>query len=550
MTPGVICLPFCTCLAQPRRAVKRRSLPGALYYIAHGLLVTTMVTGLACALLLGQHKGEGSLSSLSQWQDVDAKDQEGVGRFLLKEAFYRALIPLLVVSPLLTGATLMLFALHIRGSPIVYPWVCPTTMACVTVLHLACALYPLPLLLHEADLVDGEWAAAPEVGKVWVSALRLNKATAAFAALGWGLMWVVWLMSHCSQHWKAEPHFDLVDEWVVTNEDTGASRTSIGKPGDDEAQEQEEEEEEEETPVDEQQPKKRRSRRIAAAQKPQSEMPDELPEGTRSYHLRKKLVPVPTERLRAVRSCSDPAMLTASLLLILSFLLLLFSFLFSSDLLTWTETRTTPFSIFSGRGAAAGEHRLSVGWTNGTDVSTPGPLPSHSWSALHRHSLPHSQTGWGMLAFALLVLVQGPGTLLLWFRLTAAGEKEGLFQLSQRFSPVAEAVGLAVVDGVANTGPLLLLWKAYRGLSEEWRLEGRKDLGLGWSGWVLLTALVCRLVAVAVVAVRLAGQTEAWRAKQVQRRLEQKKAETKNGQRRVKKVSDDDESEGTDGTDD
>ena len=541
MVTGIVCLPFCPCLQQPRRAVKRRSFAGALYYIAHGLLCVGMITGFACVLLLRQHRADGSLSSLSHWAAVDASDAEEVGRFLLMEAFYRAMPSLLLLSPLITAGTLALFALHIRGSPIVYPWICPTTLGCVSLLHILTALYPLPVLLHEAEQETTAWASTPELGGVWSSACRLNKATVAFVGLGWALVWTVWLLAHCSDRWSAEPHFDLVAQWVVTEEDSHEPLATVGDPCD----------EAKERRVDDRRPMRRKSRRVAAAPKAMAEEPpEELPQGPVSYHVQKRLVPVSTEPLRVVRSLSDPALLPATLLLLTAFTLLLLSFL-SWDLLTWTQggKGSAPLGGLLGGGDA--ERRVSVGWTNGTDVSGADPFPAHRWSALHLHSFPHSQTGQGLLAFVLLVLVQGPATALVWFRLTAAGEKEGLFQLSTQRSPPVQAAALVAVEAVANAPPLLLLWRAYEGLSAEWQLQRREDLSLGWSGYALSASLCCRAVAVAVFTVRIAAQLQRWREKRQRGETEEETAKAVKEEEQEEETAgssesdDDDESDGS-----
>ena len=489
---GVVCLPFCTCLIQPRHAVKRRSLPGALHYIAHGFLCTAMVTGVACAFLLRNHD---TWEHSRRWQDVDAGKPEQAAGFLFDEALQLA-YPLLFLSPLITAGAVAFFALHIRASPIVYTWSCPPSLLLSAAIHLACSLIPLPTLLHEAALQHTAWASQPSVGEVWTSAARLDKATVFFTTAGWALLLLVWAMAYLSRRWAAEPHFESIDEWVVTEEDgREETRGTVGEP---------EGEDKEEAALPSRSPLQRRSRRIEAARASPVDLPDTVPDGPKSFHIRRKLVPLQQGRLEVFRTCSDPAMLTATVLILLAVAAIAFSFS-SYDVIAWRQQ-----AVVSNHSAHSGEWLdIRLGWVSGTNASSSSPFAQHPWSRLHLCDFRHSHAMLGRLVLLSTVL-PFIGWVAVWLRLSYSHADDGYFHLTGQASPALEGCVLLLWDCACNAASQLLAWKEWEGLKEEQLLEGRENVRLSWGAELWLAAAACRVLAAAIVAARMWRDHRRW----------------------------------------
>ena len=489
----VVCIPGSPCLLRPRRAVLRRSLPGALYYIAHGLLCVAMVTGLATHFLLRNH----ALSGAPDWWEVQAEDGEEAAAFMMAEAAAVTARNGLLAGPLLTAAVLAFFALHVRASPIVYPWTCPVALLAVAAAHLACALAPLPTLLHEARLADaGAWLALPLVGRAWVSAARLCAASLAFTAAAWALMALVWAMTFLSRRWKAEPDYELVNQWMVTEEDDARRRADVGDPV----------QEEKARAPHARSAAVRRSLRLAAAQKPQAEeVPLRLPDGPRSYHLLKKLVPVPQRTLEAVRVCSDAHLAAGFALIALAAILLALSAA-SPALVSWRE---------DGGGLFFPPHlHVRLGWVHGTNASSASAFAEHPWSALHLRPFVHAGAAYSAAALALSALSLCPGWTAVWLRLAYVGEGDsGVFALTARLSPALQAAALCAAESATTAMCTALLWRAHRSLRPP--LQPAQSAGFGLGGALWLAAVACRALGCALVARRMALGWHARRSKQL-----------------------------------
>ena len=495
MSGGVICLPFCTCLTQPRRAVKRRSLPGAVYYIAHAFLCTAMVTGVACAFLLRNH-AHATLESSGRWAEVQWSSREEVAGLLFGEAL-RLAYPLLFLSPFITAAALAYFALHLRASPIVHPWACAPSIILSAALQLACALLPLPALQGEAALEQTEWAALPDVGEVWTSAARLDKATLFFSAAGWSLLLLVWAMAYGSRRWAAEPHFEHLDEWVVTEEDGAEEdRASVGDAEDEQA---------EAAPPSRSPVQRRGRRRIEAARASPIDLPDSLPDGPHSYHIRRKLVPLAKARLEVLPACSDPALLVATTLLTLTVGFIVLSYL-SYDVIAWRQPMAT-FDLDSGH--REGWSEVHLGWVSGTNVSSSSPFAMHPWSRLHLRSFrhPYATLGWLALLSALLSII---GWVTVWLFLSYSHVADGFFHLTVAVSPAVEGCVLALMDCACNVASQGLAWRECQAVRQGYSLQELEEVRLGRGAALWLAAAVCRLLAVSIVAARMWRDHPLW----------------------------------------